>query len=224
MENSLNRHYWLAIFLAVAPVLAQTERQEGKRSLSPDKQWEYRLSQDRVVLVKAGSEEPVIDLAEGIGGLALGGGKVVWAPNSRRFAFNTQKGGKYYGSDLYELKGATWEKLPQLESIETNAEPVHQLIARSLAKERKRLGVTKDAGDYVITQWRVGRWLDNDTFEAYASETRRVKLRESDEEPKYFGCTALFRAKCDNRGGWKVTTSRVLSNIESRKINERDSE
>lgn len=214
----MNKHQWLAIFLAAAaPAFAQTEQTLGYPSVSPNKQWEYRVSAEGVALMKAGSAEPVIDLDEEIGGLAIESGKVVWAPDSRRFAFNTRKGGKYYGSELYELKGTTWEKLPQLE---TNAEPVEKLIERTLAKERKRLRAGKRTEDYVMTYWRVARWLDSDTFEAYASETRRVRAKNDDEEPEYFGCSVVFRGKCDNRAGWKVTTSRVLSNAESRKINE----
>ena len=217
--NSVKRYLCIAISLPLAGLLAQTQQPGGDPSISPNKQWEYRVSKESAVLVKAGSEEPVVDLAEEIGGLAIESGKVVWAPDSRRFAFNTRKGGKYYGCELYELKGTTWEKLPQLE---TSAEAVERLIERTLAKQRKRLGAEKGAGDYVMTQWRVRRWLDNDTFEAYASETRRVMLRESDDEPEYFGCAVLLSAKCDNRGAWKVTTRRVLSDAESRKINEAD--
>ena len=207
----------------VGLLVAQTEEPRGHPSLSPDKQWEYRVGSEGAVLVKAGSDDTVLDLDEEIGGLALESGKVIWAPDSRRFAFNARKGGKYYGCDLYELRGAKWEKLPLLESIDTNARPVQQLMEQSLAKQRKRLGAKKE-GDYVMTVWRLGRWLDKDTFEAYASQTRRVLLREDDDEPEYFGCTLAFRGKCDGRGDWKVTTSRVLSNAESRKINERDSE
>ena len=139
----MNRHSWLAIFLAVATLLAQTEQPGGYPSVSPDKQWEYRVKGEDAVLVKAGSDEPVIDLDEEIGGLAIESGKIVWAPDSRRFAFNTRKGGKYYGCDLYELKGTTWQKLPQLESLDTNAEPVQQMIDRALTKQRKRLGAKK---------------------------------------------------------------------------------
>jgi hypothetical protein len=180
----MKRYFCIAIFLTCARLLAaQTEQAEGYPSVSPDKQWEYRVGKESAVLVKAGSEEPVVDLSEEIGGLAVETGKVVWAPDSRRFAFNTRKGGKYYGCELYELKGTTWEKLPRLE---TSAEPVDQLIERSLAKELKRLGA-KNHGrvNSVMTQWRVRRWLDNDTFEAYASEGRRVLLRESDDEPEF---------------------------------------
>ena len=143
--NSVKRYLCIAISLPLAGLLAQTQQPGGDPSISPNKQWEYRVSKESAVLVKAGSEEPVVDLAEEIGGLAIESGKVVWAPDSRRFAFNTRKGGKYYGCELYELKGTTWEKLPQLE---TSAEAVEQLIERTLAKQRKRLGAEKGAGDY----------------------------------------------------------------------------
>ena len=75
-----------------------------------------------------------------------------------------------------------------------------------------------------MTQWRVRRWLDNNTFEAYASEARRVLVHEDDDDPEYYGCAVLFRGQCDNRGGWKVTTSRVLSEAESRTISDLDEE
>ena len=217
----MKRSFYIAIFLACAQSLAaQTEQPEGHPSVSPDKQWEYRVSKESAVLVKAGSAEPLIDFSEEIGYLAVETGRVIWAPDSRRFAFNTRKGGKYYGCELYELTGTKWEKLPQLE---TSAEPVEKLIERTLAKQLKQLGV-KNHGrvNNVMTQWRVRRWLDDDTFEAYASEASRVLVKESDDEPEYFGCAVLFRAKCDNRGGWKVTTSRVVSDDESQKINEAD--
>src|SRR3954447_24903851 len=50
-----------------------------------------------------------------IGELASKTGQLVWAADSRRFAFNSRKGGKYYGCDLYELAEARWKKLPGLE-------------------------------------------------------------------------------------------------------------
>jgi len=85
--RTVSQLLWL---LAVPTVLhAQEENSEKRRFLSPDKQWEYRVTGERTVLVKAGSDAPVLNLNEEIGWLAIESGKLVWAPDSRRFAFNS---------------------------------------------------------------------------------------------------------------------------------------
>jgi hypothetical protein len=122
--------------------------------------------------------------------------------------------------DLYELTGTTWKKLPELAG---NAKAVDQIIDRALRKELKKLGAKKDANlNIVMSKWRVRRWLDNDTLEAYAGEGRRVMVHEKDEDWEYLGCAVLFWGKCDNRGGWKVTSSRELSDAEAETMDEAD--
>jgi hypothetical protein len=209
---------WLLFLPAV--LHAQDEKSAKRGFLSPDKQWECRVIDESVVLLKAGSDAPVLNLNEEIGQLAIESGALVWAPDSRRFAFNARGGGKSYVCDLYELAGTTWKKLPELAG---NAKGVDQIIVRALRKQLKKLGAKKDASlNMVMSKWRVRRWLDNDTFEAYAGEERRVMVHEEDEDWEYLGCAVLFRGKCDNRGGWKVTSSRELSEAEGEKINEAD--
>lgn len=215
--RALSQLIWLLVVPTV--LYAQEENTEKRRFLSPDKKWEYRVIGERTVLVSAGSDAPVLNLNEEIGWLALESGKVVWAPDSRRFAFNSRAGGKSYICDLYELTGTTWKKLPDLFD---GAKPVHQLIDRALRKQLKKLGAKQDNLNMVMSRWRVRRWLDNDTFEAYAGEGRRVMVHEKDEDWEYLGCAVLFRGKCDNRGDWKVTLSRELSDAEADKINEAD--
>jgi hypothetical protein len=85
-----------------------------------------------------------------------------------------------------------------------------------------RLGAKEDAVNSVMTQWRIRCWLDDDTFEAYVSDQRRVKVHENDEDWEYLGCAVLFRGKCDNRGGWKVISSWELSDTELEKIFKED--
>jgi hypothetical protein len=208
----VKRYFYLATFLALARLLvAEEERNVGYASISPDKKWEYRVKGENALLVKAGSDETVVDLSADIGYLAAETGKLVWAPDSRRFAFNTRKGGKYYGCDLYELRGTTWEKLPQLED---HAKSVQQMIERSVDKRMKRLTTKKTSIPHPFkTEWRVRRWVDNATFEAYASDFQRVRTK-GEEDWIFVGASVVFRAKCDNRGGWKVTTSRLLSDAE----------
>jgi hypothetical protein len=210
------------LWLLVLPTLlhGQEENSEKRRSLSPDKQWEYRVIKESTVLVRAGSDEPALNLNEEIGYLAIETGKLVWAPGSRRFAFNSRAGGKSYVCELYELAGTTWKRLPDLFE---NAKAVHPIIDRALHRQLKKLGARQDANlNMVMSQWKVRRWLDNDTFEAYAGEQRRVMVHENDEDWEYLGCAVLFQGKCDNRGGWKVTGSHQLSDAEDEKISKED--
>src|SRR5262244_2147733 len=98
----------LGSFIATGVLLAESDEQKGHPSISPDKQWEYRIVNEGQnvtgVLVKAGSDQPVLGFGDpDYGPLEIETGKLAWAPDSRRFAFNCRKGGKYYGSDIYEL-------------------------------------------------------------------------------------------------------------------------
>lgn len=163
---------------------------------------------------------PVLDLGKEIGHLARETGNLVWAPDSRRLAFNSRAGGKSYVCDLYELAGTTWKKLPDL--VE-GTKAVDRIVYRALRKQLKKLGARQDASlNMVMSRSKVLRWLNNDTFEGYVGEQRRVMVHEEDEDWEYLGCAALFTGKCDNRGGWKVTASRELSEAEGEKISKDD--
>jgi hypothetical protein len=194
---------------AACDVCAQNSETEKKPALSPDKKWEYRIiNGDTVALVKAGENKPAIELSEGEG-LKVESGKLVWAPDSRRFAFNFRAGGKYYSFEVYELAGTTWQKLPD---VEENAKAVSQLIARSEREQLKKLRPAKGATpNSVMDVWRVRRWLNDDTFEATATSESRVLIDETTEDLEYFGAAVLFTIKCDNRGGWKLVSSRLFT-------------
>ena len=216
-----------ALIAVLLPAAAQEEQQNETRSFSPDRKWEYRASGHKAVLVKAGSDEPVLkicdpdDSEDPCGSLEVASGKLVWAPDSRRFAFNCRKGGKYYGCMLFELAGTSWRKIPDLEGAPSK--PVDALINKSLDKQRQRLHTKKDTpSNEVMTRWRVRRWLDNDSFEAYGNDERSLALDADGDRVEYFGCAVLFTGKCDNRGRWKVVSTRVLSEAEDNKLSEQD--
>ena len=215
--------YRCAVAFAIASFMPTTmlfaENDEKKGSTSPDKQWEYRVVNDGEhvvgVLVKAGSDQPVLNFGDpDYVPLEIETGKLVWAPDSRRFAFNCRKGGKYYGSDVYELAGETWKKLPSLEESKS----LSQMADQSLAKQAKRLRLDPKGLNEVMTIWRVRRWIDQDTFEGYAGDQRRAMPHKDDEDWQYFGWAVIFRARCDNRGGWKVVAVREASDAETEEI------
>jgi len=97
-----------AVFLLVArSAFAQEQEKPPARSVSPDGQCEFRTGavgeQADFVIAKAGSDETSLVLSEeeytdGLAealGRAPGYANIVWAPDSKRFAFNLQPGKAY---------------------------------------------------------------------------------------------------------------------------------
>ena len=93
--------------LVAASAFAQEQEKPPARSVSPDAKWEFRAGaageQGDFVIAKAGSietslvlseEEYADGLAQGLG-RAPGYANIVWAPDSKRFAFNLQPGKAY---------------------------------------------------------------------------------------------------------------------------------
>jgi hypothetical protein len=195
---------------------AQESEAERKPELSPNKKWEYRiLNDDMAALVKVGEEKPTIELAQGEM-LKIDSGKLVWAPDSRRFAFNFREGADYYSFELYELAGSTWKKLPDVAETATT---VTEAIERSDRQQLRKVKAPKDATvNSVGDTWQVLRWLDDDTFLASVASGSKVLIDKKSEEPEYFGVTLVFKGKCDNRGGWKVSSCREPSKAEEKEI------
>jgi len=93
--------------LVAASAFAQEQEKPPARSVSPDAKWEFRAGpageQDDFVIAKAGSDETSLVLSEeeyadGLAealGRAPGYANIVWAPDSKRFAFNLQPGKAY---------------------------------------------------------------------------------------------------------------------------------
>ncbi len=183
-------------------------------SISPDKKWEYRVEDDSAALVRSGREKPVIKLSdpENDGPLKTKTGKLIWAPDSQRFAFNYQAGGKYYSCDLCELIGTKWKKLPDLEK---KAAAVRKLMARAKQKQLKEAGA--ESVNPIEDVWRVLRWIDNDTFEALAYSEGGVAMRGSGEAASLI-TGVLFTVKCDNRGNWNITGTRELNEEDAMKM------
>jgi hypothetical protein len=184
-------------------------------SISPDKKWEYRVEDDdSAVLARSDREQPVIKLSnpENDGPLKTQTGKLIWAPDSRRFAFNYQAGGKYYSCDIYELTGTKWKKMPDLEK---KAAAVRKLMARAKRTRLKKAGA--ESTNPIEDVWRVRRWIDNDTFEALAYSESGVAMRGSGEAASLI-TGVLFTVKCDNHGNWNITGTRELNEEDAMKM------
>jgi hypothetical protein len=202
----------ITLFLCVLATVAWPEESEDAAALSPDKKWAYRLVEGEPAMVRAESGEVVLKLsAEGESG------EVLWAPDSRRVAFNYRAGTRYFTCAVYELAGEKWKALPDLE---TKATKVVEMIARAELRQRKRQSATKKAYRRRIDDtWKVHRWIDADTFEALASSEATVVLKEESDDLGSLSTTVLFTVKCDNRGGWRITGLHEPSTAELEKLN-----
>lgn len=171
---------------------------------------------DQAAIVKAGTEEVAVELA----GMNLKIGDVLWAPDSRRFAYNYQQGGRYWACSVYELAGSTWKELPEFEE---KATAVKSSILRSEQLQRKRLGVSKDAYRRRISDtWKVRHWVDEDTLEVFAFSEGSVVVNKKAEDFDSLVTGVLSTARCDNKGGWKIIASHECSKAELKKIRDEE--
>src|SRR6059058_2107025 len=92
------------------------------RSVSPDKQWEYKCVEYGAgeclpQIVKAGTTQVVVDLSDVPDGARGMGAEILWAPDSKRFAFNYSTPLTHHSYEtvaFYQLRGDKWEALRSL--------------------------------------------------------------------------------------------------------------
>src|SRR6266581_402368 len=179
--------YGAAVFLLVAiSAFAQEQEKPPARSVSPDGKWEFRAGaageQGDFVIAKAGSietslvlseEEYADGLAEALGRVP-GYAHVVWAPDSKRFAYNLHPTKAYQTAQFYELDGNTWRKLDSLESNTATFAP----LDRSMARQKKKLKLpSEDRGWPIMTSWQVRKWIDSSTVLLYAHSEKTFQIK-----------------------------------------------
>jgi hypothetical protein len=213
-----------AVFLLVAiSAFAQQQEKSPVRSVSPDGKWEFRAGaggeptrspatrrgfQDDFVIAKAGSDETSLVLSEeeyadGLAealGRALGYANIVWAPDSRRFAFNLQPGKAYQTAQLYQLDGNKWRKLDSVESNAATTAP----LERSMASQKKKLKLPLWP---FLTSWQVRKWIDSSTALLYAHRAETFEISDETEEVT---ASFFFTLKFDPVGKWEVIRTREV--------------
>jgi hypothetical protein len=194
---------------AVAPEHAKP--QPG--SVSPDGKWEFRAGareQDNFVIAKAGSDKTSVVLSEeeyadGLAewlGRAPGYANVVWAPDSKRFAFNLQPGKGYQTAQFYQLDGNKWRKLDSLESHAATTAPLDRSMANQKKRVKEKLKLPpEDWGWPLMTSWQVRKWIDSSTVLLYAHRSAKFELKNDTEE---VNVSFFFTLKFDPAGNWKT--------------------
>ena len=206
-----------AVFLLVATsAFAEEQEKPPPRSVSPDGKWEFRAGagggQEDFVIAKAGSDETSLVLSEEeyADGLAEALGRapsyanIVWAPDSKRFAFNLQPGKAYQTAQFYQVVGNTWRKLDSLESNAATFAP----LDRSMARQKKKLKLPPEDGGWpIMTSWQVRKWIDSNTALIYAHSQKNFEIKNETESVR---ASFFFTLKFDPAGKWEIVRTREV--------------
>lgn len=206
----------MIVFWFLRSTVFAQEKQSGEEtttiSVSPDKKWEYRIiGQDTPALFETHGKGPALKLLEQPNSFSAQG-KVIWAPDSRRFGYNCRLGSRYESTELYQLRSGKWTKLRAVECEETTAP-----LNRAKAKQIRRLKLSKDVYQRRIWDtWRLRKWIDADTAILYVQSARSVPLG-SDEGTADVGAHFLFTLKLDAQGNWRIVKSYEMTDDEAEK-------
>jgi hypothetical protein len=208
-----SKHGSVAAFrlIAVAFVFAAGSRTTfAESSVSPDKQWEYRCAEGQwPEIVKAGTTQAVLNLLDDQSAPHADDAEVVWAPDSKSFAFNYSPPHRPHSSfdttALYQLRGDKWVALPspvdetsersqvaQLTHSPKNRDPRHTELFRDILKLRS----WTDANTAILYAY--SRWVGKGSRDTKAAflltlkfdaegkskivKTRRVPDKEIEEQ------------------------------------------
>jgi hypothetical protein len=194
----------VALFGAALVLAAGTRSTFASESVSPDKQWEYRcVDGNWPEIVKAGTTQVVVNLSEDVSVPHANEAEVVWAPDSKRFAFNYSPPHRPHTSydtiALYQLRGDKWEalRLPVDETSERT-----QLV--QLAKEHLPKGAYPRRAAPHRDILKVRNWTDANTAILYAYS---VWVGSGSRDTK---AAFLFTLKFDAEGKSKIVKTQKV--------------
>lgn len=175
--------------------------------LSPDKKWEYRCVDGHwPEIVKAGTTERVLDLSDDLSGSHATEAEVIWAPDSKRFAFNYSPPHKphtsYETTALYQLRDDKWVALPSPVDETKERAQLAQLAGAHLPKSAipRRAELLRDI-------LKARNWTDPNTAILYAYA---VWVGGSRDAKAAF----LFTLKFDADGNSKIVKTQKVSDKE----------
>jgi hypothetical protein len=159
-----------------------------------------------------------LDLSDQSGGNGFGSATVIWAPDSKRFAFNYGQG-RSHSTSLYQLRGDEWEALksPDDEVSDITDKLIATQLKRSGLSEKK---LSKEKKYLRLISWtpKVTNWVDPNIAILYASLRQVIALRDEPGEMfDGFGADVLFTLKFDHAGNWKITKTHEMSEKEVEK-------
>src|SRR5213080_4916832 len=114
----------------------ETTAQPTPSSVSPDKKWEYRPDESAPKILKAGTDEMALDLSDQPAGNGFSFATVIWAPDSKRFAFNYGQG-REHATSLYQLRGDEWK------ALKSPDDELSDITDKLIAAQLKRSGLSQ---------------------------------------------------------------------------------
>src|SRR5438876_590097 len=175
--------------------------------VSPDKQWEYH-SAGRERIVKAGTSQTVLDLSEELPDLE--NAKIVWAPDSKRVAFNYSLPCKHCTYDtiaFYQLRDDKWVALRSLVDERSERGQLAQLAKDHLPKSAHERRIWRSQPTHDLLK--VREWIDTNTAILYAYSQWFMGDDQGHLEANF-----LFTLKFDADGNWKIVKTHQMSEKE----------
>jgi sugar lactone lactonase YvrE len=183
-----------------------------KGATSPDKQWEYRWPLDKSPgILKAGTTQAVLDLSKDLKvDLPFPSeAMVVWAPDSKRFAFNYRAGSRHYTTALFQLRSNKWVPLRSPETHDTS-----KPLKRAMAAQLRELGLPAKPDPQslsdVTSVRELREWVGPDTAILYCSFSEEVQSKKESGERNKVGADFLLTLKFDAAGNWKIVKTREI--------------
>ena len=214
------------ICLASGASPAETDSPQGPRAVSPDGKWEFRLAvptheddaHQVFVIAERDTRETSVTLSEEALSPLPEKAKVVWAPDSKRFAFNYQPGLRYNAVQFFQLDGDEWR---ELDSPDFN-DAINAPLQRSIAAQRKELKLPPTKrGRPISDGYEVRRWIDPSTVLLYAFSHETFEIKNELEQ---VGDACLVTLKFNKKGKWKIARTRLLPGIGDAGLNKDERE
>ena len=183
-----------------------------KGATSPDKQWEYRWPLGKSPgILKAGTTQAVLDLSKDLKvDLPFASeAMVVWAPDSKRFAFNYRAGSRHHTTALFQLRNNKWVPLRSPETHDTS-----KPLERAMAAQLRELGLPRKPDPRslsdVTSVRELREWVGPDTAILYCSSAEEVRPKKESDERNKVGADFLLTLKFDAEGNWKIVKTREI--------------
>ncbi len=167
--------------------------------------------------MKADTNEVALDLSDQSAGNGFGFATVIWAPDSKRFAFNYGQG-RTHATSLYQLLDGNWVALTSPSEDNQIEKRANDIVADQLKAQGLSQKKLSKQGKYLRLIWwtvNVDRWVDSNTAIAYASLRQVAARRDAPGEmDDGYGTDLLFTLRFDGAGKWKIVKTHQMSEKE----------
>lgn len=206
----------LILLFALGPASLHADPDSEVISPSPDQKWEcHSIPDQSISIVKAGATEPAADFSDQSW---FGGVHPVWAPDSKRIAFNYGRGREHLTA-LYQLRDEKWIAL----KTPGEEDAISRMADNDVKAQIRKAGLIKKMTRLRMLSWTVKlhKWVNANTAILYVLSQKRAE-RGADpdrDDLGYFGAAYLFTLKFDEAGRWKIVKTHEMSDQELEKFN-----